>query len=190
MKELRVTASLLDRLLGDEAEPGSPGEVGAAAYIASAIRDVEDLLNTRNVHRQIVLDTADDASEVDESEVSAADSSLSLVASSAFMLGMPDFSVLSLANAKDREYLSNEIRHTIETFDRRFTSVDVVISDNHGASGSLDFVIRARLKVADLLEPVGLEARYQSSTMRFAVAEPVPRRSLPGYGGARQEASR
>lgn len=158
MKTTIVTASLLDRIFWEDDDPRyTAGAVRESAYIASAVRDIQDLLNTRNFLREV--------------EPSARQKKPHrLVDSSVIMVGVPDFSSLSLARSADRERLSYEITYAIETFDRRFSNVRVELVDVPGTVGSLSFVIRARLKVAEAFTEVGLQARYESSRMHFTVA--------------------
>ncbi|HVI55653.1 MAG TPA: type VI secretion system baseplate subunit TssE [Luteibacter sp.] len=155
-----VTASLLDRLLDDEDFDPSipPGQTSEAKYIASVARDIEQLLNTRNVRRKIISDG--------EPKLVAP---VSLVDSSVAMLGLPDFSALSLSNGKHRQALVDSVKTTIETFDRRLKDVQVVLPEDARASALLQFSIRARLELVGLAKDVGFEAWFQSTTLQFAV---------------------
>jgi type VI secretion system protein ImpF len=161
MKARTVTASLLDRLLDDEdVDPSMPpGQTSESKYIASVARDIEHLLNTRNVRKRITVDG--------EPRVP---SPVTLVDSSVVMLGLPDFSALSLSNGKHREALVHAVKMTIETFDKRLKDVHVMLTDDAKARALLQFSIRARLELVGLAKDVGFEAWFQSTTLQFAVS--------------------
>jgi type VI secretion system protein ImpF len=161
MSTRTVTASLLDRLLLDEDFDSSvpPGQTSETKYIASVARDIEQLLNTRNVRKKIILDV--------EPKVTA---SPTLVDSSVAMLGLPDFSALSLSNGRHRQALVDAVRTTIVTFDKRLKDVQVMLPEDAKASALLQFSIRARLELVGLAKDVGFEAWFQSTTLQFAIS--------------------
>jgi type VI secretion system protein ImpF len=164
MKRPGVTASLLDRIFWDDDDPRiMPGRITEAAYIASAVRDLQDLLNARNVLRNVTPTTT--RTQGGERQLRA-----TLVDSSVIMAGVPDFSSLSLARYEDRVRLTHEIAYTIETFDRRFTDVRVELMDTSCEGGRLPFVIRARLTITEFFASIDLEAQYESSGKLFTVS--------------------
>jgi type VI secretion system protein ImpF len=161
MNSRTVTASLLDRLLDDEDfdRPMPPGQASESKYIASVARDIEQLLNARNVRKQIISNGEPNAA-----------APVTLVDSSVVMLGLPDFSALSLSNGNHRRALVDSVRTTIETFDKRLKGVQVVLPDDARASALRQFSIRARLELVGLAKDVGFEAWFQSTTLQFAVS--------------------
>ncbi len=169
MKNRNLTASLLDRLLDEDDLCPSipPGQTTEATYVASVARDIEQLLNTRNVRRKVLLDAnAENTTPV------------RLVDSSVVMLGLPDFSALSLANGMHRRALVDSVKTTIETFDRRLKDVQVMLPEVARATASLQFSIHARLELVGLARYIGFEAWFQSTTLQFAVSPSVGRRTV------------
>jgi type VI secretion system protein ImpF len=173
MKKHGVTASLLDRLLGNTGgSPGlMPGQVSLDDYIASVARDVEQLLNDRNALKRIDparLDNDTDEGVDDEEEPVPP----SLVDQSVLMYGLPDTSALSLANSRHRQALVAIVRTAIETFEPRLHDVRVQLADQRRSTTALEFTIRATLRVEDAAATVGFEAWYESTSLHFAVSLP------------------
>lgn len=173
MKKCGVTASLPDRLLGNTGHhPGlSPGEVNFDDYIASVARDVEQLLNCRNALKRIdpagLEDDSDEGLDDDEAPVP-----LSRVDRSILLYGLPDTSALSLAHGRHRQALVDIVRTAIETFEPRLHDVRVHLAEQRASSTSLQFSIRAKLASDDIAAPVGFEAWYEATSLRFAIDPP------------------
>jgi type VI secretion system protein ImpF len=142
-----VLASLLDRLMPAAVEePSTAARFSLSTYAASIARDLEALLNTRNIligreHLQGILG-----------------------------FGIPDFSSMTLASAPDRARMSDAVRRAIETHEPRLADPNVTLGDREGCNASLHFVIKGRLMVKPFDAAMSFRADFLSTTLRFSVS--------------------
>lgn len=181
MRVQTVPSSFLDCLIGDADEDVTrmPGRTSPADFIASVARDIEALLNCRNVRKSVVMFREDERTtrmggknvhdaKQDKRPVRPIDHSV-------FMLGLPDFSALSLANGGNRMSLVSAVGDAIRTFEPRLSHVEVHLSGDARACASLQFSITANLNVPDVASEVTFEAWFQSMNLQFAINAAKPR---------------
>ena len=149
--EIRITPSVLDRLLDFEPEKSREAQFSRARSLRdlknSVKRDLEWLLNTR----QSNIDLPSDLKEVNRS-VGA--------------YGLPDFSSWSLRNPADVNRLRQEIESVISRFEPRLEAVKIIVDPIGPGEKILFFRIDARLRVEPAPEPVAF-----ASTLRLASGE-------------------
>jgi len=110
--ETTITLSVLDRLIDRQPEnrvetaPSRPESV--RQFKTSVRRDLEWLLNTR-ANLEIPPDPEDK------------------IRKSVYGYGLPDLSLLSMANAADRNKLTSEIKRAINRFEKRLDKVQLTI---------------------------------------------------------------
>jgi type VI secretion system protein ImpF len=148
--------SVFDRLLGDEPADSGLSHRPAQPWWSkdtlrhSVRRDLEALLNTR----QRCLSWPEHLDQLDRSLIS---------------FGTPDFSGANLASRAQKERFRAEIEQTIRTFEPRFKSVRVMLTDSDGLARTLCFRIEA-LMYAD---PVPVHLLFDSlldpGSRRFSV---------------------
>lgn len=156
-----------------------PGQTSPAAFIASVARDIEALLNCRNVRKSVVIiresggKTNTGGQNVNDAKKDKA--SPLPIDQSVLMLGLPDFSALSLANGMNRTSLVSAVGDAIRTFEPRLSQVEVHLSGDARACASLQFSITANLNVPDIASEVTFEAWFQSMNLQFAINAAKPR---------------
>jgi type VI secretion system protein ImpF len=153
--EVRVTPSVLDRLLDYEPEVTREAASSRAKNLRllkqTVRRDLEWLLNTR---RTPGLPT--DLPEVHRSVVA---------------YGLPDFTGKSLRNYDERLLLLTEVEETVHSFEPRLTGVKVELEGDPGAGYAMRFRIDGQLRVEPAPEPVSFDTRLNTSLRMFEVRE-------------------
>jgi type VI secretion system protein ImpF len=152
--EIRVTLSVLDRLLDDEPEvsrEGIPSRSKSLRQLKDSVRrDLEWLLNTRHIPAEVPSD-------------------LKEVNNSVAVYGLPDFSSLSVQSPEDQKQMIKSIRDTIRVFEPRLDDVTVALEQSRTTERALRFRIDARLKVEPAPEPVRFDTILQMGTGQYVV---------------------
>ncbi len=145
-QELRVTPSVLDRLLDYEPnasrEPVATRTKGLRQLKDSLRRDLEWLLNTR----RLVDDGVADMPEI---------------GSSVLTYGLPDFSHISLRSPSDQARMRRVLERTLEVFEPRLDAVAVTLEPVTRGDRVLRFRIDARIRVEPAPEPVSFDMMLQ-----------------------------
>jgi len=140
--ELRVTTSVLDRLLDYEPEitrePIASRSKNLRQLKQSVQRDLEWLLNTRQVAGGL-------PSELKETNNSVA------------AFGLPDFTNLSIDSADDQKFIKREIEEAVRRFEQRLEGVVVSIEP-----------VR-RLKIDPAPEPITFDTVLQLGSGEYQV---------------------
>lgn len=153
--DLPLQPSILDRLIDLEPDISREAPRSRAQTLrdlkASVRRDLEDLLNTRCRATGWPI-------ELEELRAS-------LVA-----YGIPDFTGMNLAPARQREAFRLMLEDAIRQFEPRFARVHVQLLDNSDLGDrSLRFRIDALLKVDPAPEPVAFDSSLEPATGTFEV---------------------
>lgn len=137
--EVRITPSVLDRLLDYEPEKSRESLSSRTKSLRelkqSVKRDLEWLLNTRQANTQLPPD-------------------LKEVNSSVIAYGLPDFTTVGIKSAPDQNRLRRAIEGAISTFEPRLQDVRVTIEPVQEGERVVHFRIDARLKVEPAPEPI------------------------------------
>lgn len=149
--DVRVTASLLDRLI--DHDPRSPRD--APTSRAESVRelkrgvqrDLEWLLNSRNPNPDL-------------------DAAFTEVWQSVLTYGLPDFTV-----ANDVERLKHHIQSAIRTFEPRLLNPTVTLLDGPDAGKTMQIRIDARLVMDPAPEPVSFDVVLPKHTVRPSAKE-------------------
>ncbi len=153
--EVRVTPSVLDRLLDYEPEVTREAAASRAKNLRllkqTVRRDLEWLLNTRRTPGLPA-----DLPEVRRSVVA---------------YGLPDFTGMSLRNYEERQLLLTEVEETVRSFEPRLTNVKVELEGDAGAGYAMRFRIDGQLRVEPAPEPVSFDTRINTSLRMFEVLE-------------------
>jgi type VI secretion system protein ImpF len=144
--EIRITPSVLDRLIDEEpsvsTEPANTRQKSLRQLKQSVRRDLEWLLNSR----QIVNGIPDELKET---------------TSSVANYGLPDFTSFSAKSPSER----NRVRRTLETaisiFEPRLIDVIVNIEPMRDGERVLRFRVDARLKIDPVPEPITFDTVLQ-----------------------------
>lgn len=152
--EVRVTPSVLDRLLDYEPEVSREPIASRAKSLRllkqSVRRDLEWLLNTR----QVATGLPESLKEVNRSLAA---------------YGLPDFSNIGPQNPADQKRMLNEIEETIRTFEPRLEDVVVTMEPARDLERTMRFRIDARLKVEPAPEPVTFDTVLQLGSGQYIV---------------------
>ena len=152
--EVRVTPSVLDRLLDFEPELSREPVASRAKSLRqlrqAVRRDLEWLLNTRRVATEI----PSDLKEVNRSLAN---------------YGLPDFSGVSIENPGEQKRMRREIEETIDTFESRLENVVVTLEPVRDTERALRFRIDARLKVEPAPEPITFDTVLQLGSGQYSV---------------------
>ncbi len=143
--DVRVTPSLLDRLLGEEPQRVRE-EKGAVK------RDLENLLNSRNSFPDLPAAFVEAGRSV-------------------LTHGLPDFSGLNPSHPNDQNRLSQLIESVIRAFEPRLSGVSVTLIPDAGTERSLRLRIDARLLIDPAPEPVSFDVVMPVQTMACEVRE-------------------
>jgi type VI secretion system protein ImpF len=151
--EVRLAASVLDRLLDDDPRT-SREPVAARAYglrqVKQAVkRDLEWLLNTRR--------SFDDAPGLDEARTSV------------LAYGLPDFTAANVKSPADQTRMRREIEATVAAFEPRLQDVSVTLEMATTSERVIRFRIDARLRVEPAPEPVSFDMVLQLDRREFRV---------------------
>jgi type VI secretion system protein ImpF len=152
--EVRVTPSVLDRLLDYEPElsrePLASRAKSLRIFKQAVRRDLEWLLNTR----QIAGGLPPDLKETNDSLAA---------------YGLPDFTALSIESDVDLKQIKREVEETIRRFEQRLENVVVSFEAGRPAERGLHFRIDARLKVDPAPEPITFDTVLQLGSGQYMV---------------------
>jgi type VI secretion system protein ImpF len=145
-----IRRSVLDRLVQNgEAEPRSEAE-SIRAFKNSVMRDVEWLLNSRQI-------------------IDLAPSELSELQDSVYHYGLPDITSVSADSLTSRRELLKRVEQCVERFEPRLTGVTVSEAvAEAGKTRTIRFRVEATLKLDDP-EPIFFETVLDPGSGRFAV---------------------
>ncbi len=154
--EIRITPSILDRLLDYEPDMSREAPRSQAQSLAdlkrSVKRDLEWLLNTR--HNGI---------EIDES--------LEELNESLAIYGLPDLTSLSVKNPNEQNRIAKAIETALRVFEPRFINVKVQLEPISDTDKQLRFRIEAHLDIEPVPEPVSFDTVLQVGSGEFEVVE-------------------
>ena len=155
-KGVRVTASVLDRLLDFEPEASHEAPKSHSNSLRelkqAARRDLEWLLNTR-----CYLD------EVDEN--------LEEVRKSVIFFGLPDFTGISAKSHSEQKRLSTALETAIKTFEPRFLNLKVFLEPLSDIDRQMKFRIEASLDTDPTPEPIAFDTVLQLGSGEFEIRE-------------------
>ena len=148
--ESTITLSLLDRLIDQEPQNQVEAVLSRAQSVrqlkGGVRRDLEWLLNTRAI-------------------AEAPDESFESLNKSVYVYGLPDMSVLTMANPADRNKLLSQIRRTINVFEKRLANVQVsIVQMPDGAKKDVHLRIDAMLRMDPVPEPVFFDTVLELKT--------------------------
>jgi type VI secretion system protein ImpF len=152
--EVRITASVLDRLLDFDPELSREAPASRARslrQLKDAIkRDLEWLLNTRQAP--------------DELSTELIELNKSLAA-----YGLPDFTNYSIKSSADQNAMRRAIEEAVSTFEPRLEEPRVTIEPIQPGDRSIRFRIDARLKIEPAPEPVSFDTRLEITSGQYSV---------------------
>lgn len=144
--EIRITLSVLDRLIDEEPhnkkrEPPASRAKNLRQLKQSLRRDLELLLNTRQVQ-----DLPPDLKEVNHSVAA---------------YGLPDYSSANVKSTADQNRMRRSLESLISTFEPRLQEVSVTLEPSRDTERALRFRIDAQLMVEPTPEPVTFDTVLQ-----------------------------
>jgi type VI secretion system protein ImpF len=152
--EVRITPSILDRLIDDEPDVTRESPVSrlkSLRQLKNAVkRDLEWLLNSRSV----IDDIPEDLRELKHS---------------VFVFGIPDFTSASVSNANDQNRIRRIVLAAITAFEPNLKDVSVVVEKGRDLERSLHFRIAANLQVEPDPEPVTFDTMLHPWSVEFTV---------------------
>lgn len=154
--EIRITPSLLDRLLDYEPRASQESPKSRSRSLSelklSVRRDLEWLLNTRCFLTDI-------------------DERLEEIKKSVATFGLPDFTGISAKNHVEQKKLSDALEHAIKTFEPRFLDLKVTLEPISNVDRLLKFRIEASLDIEPIPEPIVFDTVLQLGSGDFEVIE-------------------
>lgn len=152
--EVRVTTSVLDRLIDYEPEVSRESIASRSKNLRqlkqSVRRDLEWLLNTR----QRAGGLPDELKETCDSVA---------------MFGLPDFTARSIDSADDQKYIKHEIEEAVRRFEQRLEGVVVSVEPANATDRVLRFRIDGRLKIDPAPEPITFDTVLQLGSGEYEV---------------------
>jgi type VI secretion system protein ImpF len=152
--EIRITPSVLDRLLDDRPEETREAPANRQTSLrllkVAVKRDLEWLLNTR-CNPEGVPD------------------GLTEVGRSLAVYGLPDFTTATVKNAEDQNRLREAVERAVRLFEPRLEGVEVSLDTTSEAERSMRFRIDGRLRVDPAPEPVTFDTTLQLMSGEFRV---------------------
>jgi len=152
--EIRITPSVLDRLIDDEPEVTREPPVSRLKSLRqlkqSVRRDLEWLLNTR----RLIDEIPEDMKETRDSVVA---------------FGLPDFTSAAIASVVDQNRVRRLVESAIETFEPLLKDVSVTVETGREFERSLHFRIEATLQVEPDPEPVTFDTTLYPWSIEFKV---------------------
>ncbi|MDQ6787621.1 MAG: type VI secretion system baseplate subunit TssE [Acidobacteriota bacterium] len=155
-KEIRVTPSVLDRLI--DFDPKSSQEAPKSHSNSlrelkqSVRRDLEWLLNTR-----CYLD------DIDEN--------LEEVRKSVIVFGLPDFTGISAKSYAEQKSLTQALETAIKNFEPRFLDLKVFLEPISNVDRLMKFRIEASLDIEPAPEPIVFDTVLQLGSGEFEIQE-------------------
>ena len=147
--EIRITPSVLDRLIDNEPEVSREPPLSRSKSVRllkqSVKRDLERLLNTR----QLPDDVPADLKELNKSVL---------------MFGLPDFSNASIRNASDVLQLRRALETALARFEPRLDDIVVSADPAPRADRAVRFRISAQLRIDPAPEPITFDTVLQLSS--------------------------
>jgi type VI secretion system protein ImpF len=152
--EVRITNSLLDRLLDYEPEMSREAVASRSKSLRelkqSVRRDLEWLLNTR----QIAGGLPSDLKETNNSVAA---------------YGLPDFTHLSIDSGGDQKFIKREVEEAVRRFEPRLENVLVSIESGSSPERVLRFRIDAHLRIDPAPEPITFDTLLQLGNGEYTV---------------------
>jgi type VI secretion system protein ImpF len=146
---------LFDRLMATHA-PATPSgtllRLSLKEMKDSVARDLENLLNTRSVIPQSLLEKYPECGK------------------SIVTYGLNDFAGLSLASTDDRAYICRCLEKAIARHEPRLRNVQASLEVREGAINRLNFAIAALLVLNSAQEPVNFDAVLQPSSLHYTIS--------------------
>ena len=154
--EIRITPSLLDRLLDyepDATHESPKSRVRSLRELKSAVRrDLEWLLNSRS-----------NPNEIPEN--------LEEVNNSMAIYGLPDFTGVSVKSPAEQKRLLESLERAIRIFEPRLTDLRITLDPMYETERALRFRIEAQLNAEPILEPVSFDTVLQMGSGEFQIKE-------------------
>lgn len=154
--EIRVTSSVLDRLLDFEPKSSQEAPKSRSKSLAelkqSIRRDLEWLLNTRSYPGEI-------------------DENLEEVNNSVMVFGLPDFTGMSAKSDSELKRLKSTLEKAIKIFEPRFLNLKVSLEPVSDIDRLLKFRIEAQLNIEPSPEPIAFDTILQLGSGDFQVKE-------------------
>lgn len=154
--EIRITPSVLDRLLDFEPDASSEAPKSRSKSLSdlkiSVRRDLEWLLNTRRF-----------IGEVDEN--------LEETQKSVVVYGLPDFTSASAKSSTEQKKLVKQIETALKYFEPRFLDLKVTLEPLSAYERALKFRIDARLDIDPVPEPISFDTVFQLGSSEITVKE-------------------
>jgi type VI secretion system protein ImpF len=147
---------LLDRLMGQQAQPGRASVEQLKDNIA---RDLEALLNARAGMPPDAFDA------------------WPLARASILNYGLTDFAAFCLSSSEDRAAICACLKDAIERHEPRLKNVSADLAPEQGGVNRLSFVINATLHAGPGLEPVNFNAVLQPSSLNYAISRATTKRT-------------
>lgn len=146
---------LLDRLMGQQAQPGRASVEQLKDNVA---RDLEALLNAR-------VGLPSDAFDA-----------YPLARASILNYGLTDFAAFCLSSSEDRAAICACLKEAIERHEPRLKNVSSVLAPGQGGVNRLSFVINATLHAGPgaAVVPVNFNAVLQPSSLNYAISKAAP----------------
>jgi type VI secretion system protein ImpF len=152
--EVRITPTLLDRLIDDEPEVTREAPVSrlkSLRQLKNAVkRDLEWLLNSRSV----IDDIPEDLKELKQS---------------VFVFGIPDFTSANVTSLSDQTRIRKIVMAAIDAFEPNLKDIAVVVERGREFERSLHFRISANLQVEPDPEPVTFDTTLHPWSVEFTV---------------------
>jgi type VI secretion system protein ImpF len=152
--EVRITPSILDRLVDDEPEVTREPPISrlkSLRQLKQAVRrDLEWLLNTR----RLIEDIPEDLKEVQHSVAA---------------FGLPDCTTANVSSSNDQNRVRRLVQATIETYEPALRDVTVTVERGREFERSLHFRIQANLQVEPDPEPVTFDTMLHPWSVEFKV---------------------
>ena len=153
--EIRVTPSVLDRLLDFEPRSKNEAPISASRSVAelkqAVRRDLEWLLNSRTY-------------------ISAPDEKSGEIRKSVVAYGIPDFTGVNVRNKNDMKDLRIAVEKAIKRFEPRFLDVKLVVDDLENNDRMIRFRIEAFLNMEPAPEPVTFDTVLELGSGDFVVS--------------------
>jgi type VI secretion system protein ImpF len=152
--EIRITPSVLDRLIDDQPEvsrePPASRSTSLRILKQAVKRDLEWLLNTR-------------------ASVEGSPEELQEVGRSLARYGLPDIASMNVKAAADEGSLREAVEIAVATFEPRLEGVVVTLEQLSETDRAVRFRIDARLKVEPAPEPVTFDTMLRLGSGEFVV---------------------
>ena len=155
-KEIRVTPSVLDRLIDFDPKSSQDAPKSLSNSMQelkqSVRRDLEWILNTR-----CFLDDIDEGLEETRKSV--------------MVFGLPDFTGISAKSHVEQKRLSKSVETAIKNFEPRFIDLKVTLEPINNIDRLLKFRIEASLDIDPTPEPIVFDTVLQLGSGEFEVKE-------------------